>query len=609
MVKIVLILMVKNEGKIIERCLKNINDFVEAFAITDTGSEDNTVSLAEDFIAKSGKPGKVFSSQWKNFGYSRSISFDNALEFIKSLGWDLNRTYGLLLDADMILKYNPKLKADLDNILKEVGYRIPQKQGRLEYDNTRFVRMSENWKCVGVTHEYWTAGDDKPMINIRGDAIWIDDISDGGCKSDKFTRDIRLLTEGLAEEPTNARYMFYLAQSYNDSMDFDNSIKWYKKRIKMGGWHEEVWFAHLGVARGYAMKQDFVRAENWILKGYQFYPKRSENLHLMVRICRALKEYYKAWHYYKLAKSIPYPEKDMLFVDYKTYNYGLDLDGIILWKEIFPEKKEEGMKMCFDLLSKENKDQEVLANSLISISEFAEPLKAKSKPFLTELSCNTMMITKYKTILNIGSSDIKTLENNTRDGIPSTKNYLGGLIHLPQLKNQNIFSLQMIDGKLQFISSIGTEFIIGDYYTGQIHETIPATQPVCIPCENYIIRRWKPFTVREGKKERVVSDTLPFFFSLVGSNSDGLLWKGKTWFLVYMSLTVEGKSTVLHSLITIEGCKPVGYSFPFYFKELGVEHVNSFSLDGEKAEIIITTLGKNPYVINIPMSDLEKLIK
>ena len=46
---------------------------------------------------------------------------------------------------------------------------------------------------------------------LQWDSIWIDDIGDGGSKGDKFERDIRLLKQGLEEEPNNGRYYFYLA--------------------------------------------------------------------------------------------------------------------------------------------------------------------------------------------------------------------------------------------------------------------------------------------------------------------------------------------------------------------------------------------------------------
>ena len=48
-------------------------------------------------------------------------------------------------------------------------------------------------------------------INLLIQGFWINDIGEGGCKEDKFERDIRLLSKGIEEEPNNPRYYFYLA--------------------------------------------------------------------------------------------------------------------------------------------------------------------------------------------------------------------------------------------------------------------------------------------------------------------------------------------------------------------------------------------------------------
>lgn len=102
----------------------------------------------------------------------------------------------MVLDGDMVLQGedpHPKLKGAR-------GYRIIQKNGGLEYYNTRFMKLSVPWKCVGVTHEYWDGGE---CDNMEG--VWIHDIGDGGAKADKYDRDVRLLTEGLREDPNNVR--------------------------------------------------------------------------------------------------------------------------------------------------------------------------------------------------------------------------------------------------------------------------------------------------------------------------------------------------------------------------------------------------------------------
>ena len=57
---------------------------------------------------------------------------------------------------------------------------------------------------------------------------YIVDIGDGGSKADKFERDIKLLTQGIKDEPDNSRYYFYLANSYHDSGKNDEAIEFYK---------------------------------------------------------------------------------------------------------------------------------------------------------------------------------------------------------------------------------------------------------------------------------------------------------------------------------------------------------------------------------------------
>lgn len=226
--KIILILMIKNEELIIERCLTSILKLVDGICITDTGSTDNTVLIVNKYLKKLEIPSKLYQDVWKDFGHNRSNSFLNALDFCKELNWDLNKTYGLLLDADMKL-----IICNFDkHELNAVGYNIIQSNSHLDYYNTRLVRMDYDWKCIGVTHEYWNSNDNK-LLNK--DKIYINDVGDGGCKTDKISRDIRLLEQGIKDEPNNARYYFYLAQSYKDNGEFKKSIEHYKIRIKLGG--------------------------------------------------------------------------------------------------------------------------------------------------------------------------------------------------------------------------------------------------------------------------------------------------------------------------------------------------------------------------------------
>ena len=149
MPKIVLVLMVKNEEKILKRCLEAVEGMVDAYVITDTGSTDMTTDIALDFLMT--HEGCVEINTWKNFGHNRTLSFQNALGYCKAKGWDLTDTYGLLLDADMVFVAGTLRKQPLGGL----GYTFVQCAGDLEYPNTRLIRMDYPWVCKGVTHEYW----------------------------------------------------------------------------------------------------------------------------------------------------------------------------------------------------------------------------------------------------------------------------------------------------------------------------------------------------------------------------------------------------------------------------------------------------------------------
>ena len=337
--KIILNLMIKNESKIIERCIENSIHYVDAVNILDTGSTDNTVEVCKAYLTASGKPFRISIHPFKNFGYSRSISFDESQNLCKELGWDANKTYVMAVDADMVLKPSPAFK---DFQMTQNGYRMIQQGhgGELKYYNVRFMKCSHPWKCIGSTHEYWS-GD--PSENVPYEVCFIDDIGDGGCKSDKNARDIRLLTQEVAEQPNNGRAHFYLAQSYRDGGQPEKAIPLFKRRIEIGGWYEEVWYAHYMLAKCYEVLGDEASMEYWVNKGFDMYPGRSENIYYMLRYFRIKRQYYKAYHYYLKGKDIPYPKNDMLFIETPVYEGLFEYENTILANYMYGKSMVDGL--------------------------------------------------------------------------------------------------------------------------------------------------------------------------------------------------------------------------------------------------------------------------
>ena len=191
--KLCLNMIVKNESRIIRRLIDSVTDIIDSYCICDTGSTDDTISIIREYMAEKGKMGEVYEEPFKNFGYNRTHALDRAAKWAE---------YALLLDADMRLSISPDFSVDK---LTDDVYTILQRNGSLDYFNTRIVRTGIGIKCVSPTHEYYDIPGGKITSQLK--SLVIEDIGDGGAKSDKFERDVRLLRQGLEEEPGNVRYM------------------------------------------------------------------------------------------------------------------------------------------------------------------------------------------------------------------------------------------------------------------------------------------------------------------------------------------------------------------------------------------------------------------
>jgi len=330
--RIGLVMIVKNESSVIQRCLSNTIGVIDEYLIVDTGSTDNTIQLIQDFFSQYPEiQGRVISSEWKNFGYNRTES----LKFAKEL---LNVEWLLTIDADMILVNDGFDKSKLDS--KIGAYQFYQKNGTLKYANVRLMNNKYNWQSIGVTHEYLSSEEGSRKIL---EELWINDIGDGGAKGDKFERDIKLLEQGLIDEPNNVRYMFYLANSYKDTQQWENAIKWYNERIKRGGWIEEVTCSYEYLGKCYEGLGKLPQAVDAWMEGYEKNSHRAECLYNAIRVLRIQKKNHIAYYLLELAKKIPFPKNDVLFVNHNVYEHLIDTETTILAYYADPNRDVRGI--------------------------------------------------------------------------------------------------------------------------------------------------------------------------------------------------------------------------------------------------------------------------
>ena len=307
MKSICLNMIVKNESRIIRRALESVKHLIDYWVICDTGSSDNTPEIINEYFAAEKIPGELHHVEWINFGHNRTQAAALARE---------KADYLLFLDADMQLVDQGFDK----NTLTQQHYMINIHTGNLSYYITRLVSTDLEWQSVGVTHEYFHPGrDDIPAHRLH--TLYFIDHVDGGCRDDKFTRDIDLLSQGLVNEPDNARYQFYLADSYRNIGNYQAAIGWYDRRIASGGWEEEVYYSKY--MKMVCQIKLALRFEEWLYTGldaFSYRPSRLEALCEIIRHCRETGQYRLGYQLGRSQEQLPYPG-DVLFVDREIHTW------------------------------------------------------------------------------------------------------------------------------------------------------------------------------------------------------------------------------------------------------------------------------------------------
>lgn len=539
-------------------------------------------------------------SSWKHFGHNRTVSFKNAQDYCRSKNWNLKDTYGLLLDADM--KFVP---GDLKKqTLGDIGYTVVQIAGTLEYPNTRLVRMDYNWVCRGVTHEYW----DGNCSTLSKSVCHIDDLNDGGSKSDKFPRDLALLEKGLKEEPNNVRYMFYLAQTYHSMQKYEQAIEQYKNRIAAGGWHEEVWYSHYMVAKSYGCLDKQFLFEEWVEKGYQYYPHRSEGLYALTKYYREKGQPYKAYHYLQQGKSIPIPD-DSLFIETDVYNGLFDYEQTILDYYVKSDLRE-GLQSCIRYLLKMNYFQ---SNVLGNLKFYVKPIvsvRSRLKlpaPFGDEFKPSAVSLVSYpianvryvnyvvkdgafivqngvslceNACVNLATGQVIAKMNESSVGLPTTQHTIRGL------EDVRVYSSGV--GQLEFTATVHNyeqdviRILHGAYsLQGKYTDCVVLPSPTGRTCEknwlpisgtNTLIYEWRPFTLLNSKGAVISTTPTPPLFSLFRGSAPPIRMGTKWWALVHL-VSYETIRKYYHCVVEISAdMKPTKVTLPFVFVDPGIEY-------------------------------------
>lgn len=645
-------MIVKNESKIIERLLSSVLSIVDCYCICDTGSTDDTADKIRKFMEAAGKPGEVYTEVFKNFGYNRSHALDRATRWGE---------YALLLDADMRLQigtFKPDMLGAYD------GYSIIQSAGNMDYYNMRIVRTGVGVKCVSPTHEYYDFPSGRNQTRLSKEILYIQDIGDGGCKSDKFERDIRLLTEGLKEEPKNHRYHFYLANSYRDLGRHAEAIEWYKKRVELGGWIEEVFYAAYECGNCYAKLGDMANAVFWWLNAYNYHPKRSESLYEITKYYREIGKQATAQIFCSLGLSIPFPKDDVLFIKTPIYEYLFTYEQSIL--SCYTKVPVNHYKYL-ELIGRGYVKDNVLSNYQFYIQKLTDfegtrihtfdgkltaTLDGLAMDFVSSTPCIFRLGDEYGLNVRYVNYSIEPdggyKLNNSAGKIPSLYKYMilnkqfevleshvFDSVQNPSLKYQGIEDVKILPhrGRLLFTGTMeaGHDLLTVGYGEYDTSKDMLVAKPYLSPqgrrCEKNwayahdnsgtlrIVYDWSPLTICTPNMETGVLEVththtnIPAFFRDLRGSSHGFVVGNEIWFVCHM--VHYGKPRHYYNILVVLNASDLSYkkhSIPFKFSGEPIEYCLGLVIESSRFIMSFSSMDRTSRVLEIPQTTvIEKL--
>ncbi len=359
-------MIVKNESRLIERCLDSVRPLVQFALIVDTGSDDGTQHIIRRYLARHGLPGEVVEEPWRDFAYNRTFA-------LAALRQHAEIDYALIIDADdrLVLadgfdadRFRADMQADLFDVL--IVY------GDVTYHRPQICRNRLGFYFKAVLHEY-LEGPPGELTRATATGLHIAASTDGarGRNPRKYLDDAATLERALLTETDPfliSRYTFYLAQSYRDSGDKTRSpaaLAAYLRRAELGYWAEEIFVSLLEAGKLMAeLGRPFDEVIAVLRRASDTVPTRAEALHWAALLCRQQGRFTEAYGFAADGLKIARPD-DGLFIESWVYDYAL-LDEYAIsgyWAGAYRESLDASLRLLASDKLPAEMSARVLANA------------------------------------------------------------------------------------------------------------------------------------------------------------------------------------------------------------------------------------------------------
>lgn len=285
--KISLCMIVRDEERVLCRCLDSAADLFDEIVIVDTGSSDGTKTLAERYTPL------LFDFPWQDdFAAARNFAFS------KGTG-----DYLVWLDADDVIPDRsralfPALKEELDRERPDAvmcPYDVGFSDGvpAATFDRERFLKREAGFLWTGRVHE---------CIAPHGKIFRRDfHISHLGSEKVRGARNLHIYQKWAAEEPLSCRDLFYYGRELQYNGLYTEAIAVLNEAISADGWYVAKIEACKSLARALEGKGQREAARTALFRSFLFGEPRASVCCEIGRLFRADRKLREATFWYETA--------------------------------------------------------------------------------------------------------------------------------------------------------------------------------------------------------------------------------------------------------------------------------------------------------------------
>ena len=302
-----LCMIVKNEEKVLERCLSSTKNLFDEIIIVDTGSTDKTKEIAYKFTKN------VYNFVWcDNFSKARNFAFSKATS-----------SYIMWLDADDVIPAQTLTKLlELKNNLTADTYMLKydiaflNNKPTFSYYRERIVKNCSNAIWSGAVHECITPFGKVERLPYSIEHRKIE------CIKKNSDRNIKIYRKEAKQRELSARELYYFGRELYDHKKYYKCISMLKKFIaRKDAWIENVIDAHFLIANCYKNIKKSEKQFEFLIKTFNYDTPRAN-------VCCSLGDYFlisnklqNAIYWYKTATNCEDVSLKGGFVENMYYNY------------------------------------------------------------------------------------------------------------------------------------------------------------------------------------------------------------------------------------------------------------------------------------------------